>query len=150
MLVSVNTALAQQSQLGIIPKVPEGTNCDEKFKDPEVRNGVKGLEAFKDYVGTGEDASDKRDEILACAIKTGRMHLFMVPFFALYIIEFLLGIAGLLAILYIVYGGYKYVIGGLTQDKETGKKIIFQAILGLSVALGAWIIVNLVQIVLTS
>ena len=149
------TVHAQSNQLGLIPKVPEklskGSDCDSFFKDNDVKNAMLGMERFKDYISKNADnKSDKRDELLACAIKTGRVHFFMLPFFAVYAIEFLLGIAGLLAVLMITYGGFKYVTGSLSQDTETGKKLIIQSLEGLAIALSAWIIVNLVQTVLTS
>ena len=49
----------------------------------------------------------------------------MMPFFVTYLIQFLLQIAGLIAVLFIVFGGFKYVTGGLIEDKESGKKLLF-------------------------
>ncbi len=152
--IGAQTVNAQSNQLGLIPKVPDklsvGSDCQSFFKDNSVKMAMLSLESFKRYIGEDANKSDKRDELLACAIKTGRVHFFMLPFFAVYGIEFLLGIAGLLSVLMITYGGFKYVTGGLTQDKDTGKKLIIQSLEGLAVALSAWIIVNLVQTVLTS
>lgn len=138
---------AHAQQIGIIPKVPSDINCDTLTKTQEVRNAYRDLESFKREV---EGDPGKRNLYLACAIKTGRTHLFMIPFFVMYVIEFVLSIAGLLAVLFVSYGGFKYITGALSQDKETGKKIIFQALTGLVVTLSAWIIVNLVQSFLTS
>ncbi len=150
----VSSVHAQSNQLGIIPKVPDklskGADCETFFKDGDVKNAMMGHERFKAYIGNGDNKSDLRDELLACAIKTGRVHFFMLPFFAVYAIEFLLGIAGLLSVLMVTYGGFKYVTGALSQDKETGKKLIIQSLQGLAIALSAWIIVNLVQTVLTT
>lgn len=153
--LGVSPVQAQSNQLGIIPKVPDklskGADCKTFFEDSDVKNAMRGMERFKEYISKNADnKSDKRDEVLACAIKTGRVHFFMLPFFAVYMIEFLLGIAGLLAVLMITFGGFKYVTGGLTQDKESGKKLIIQSLEGLAIALSAWIIVNLVQTILTS
>lgn len=88
--------------------------------------------------------------VLGCAIKTGKIKLYMMPFFVTYLIQFLLGIAGLIAVLFMVIGGYKYAVGGITEDKESGKKTILHALLGLIVALSAWIVVNFIQVALTS
>ena len=74
----------------------------------------------------------------------------MMPFFVTYLIQFLLQIAGLIAVLFIVFGGFKYVTGGLIEDKESGKKAVIHAIIGLLVALSAWIVVNFIQMALTS
>lgn len=89
------------------------------------------------------------NKVLGCAIKTGDVQLWMIPHFVIYIIETLLAVAGLISVLFIIIGGYQYAIGGLTEEKDKGKKSIMYAIGGLVVALLAWAIVNLVQLALT-
>lgn len=83
-----------------------------------------------------------RNEVLGCGIITGRISLFMIPFFVTYIINFLLGLSGLICVLFIVIGGYHYVYGGLIEEKEKGKNTIKHALMGLGLALLAWTIVN--------
>lgn len=85
---------------------------------------------------------DKRSETLGCAIKTGRITFNMIPFFVTYLSNFLLGMSGIICVLFIVIGGYHYVIGGLTEEKEKGKQTIFHALTGMGVALLAWTIVT--------
>lgn len=130
----------------ILPKSAEGFECKKDGKLAEdVNKAFQGIEAFKEAVGKG-----KLDDYLGCAVKTGKIRLFMMPFFITYLIQFLLQIAGLIAVLFIVYGGFKYVTGGLIEDKESGKKAVIHAIIGLLVALSAWIVVNFIQMALTS
>lgn len=93
--------------------------------------------------------STNANDILGCAIKTGNIELWMIPHFVIYAVETLLGVAGLISVLFIVVGGYQYAIGGLTEDRDKAKKTIMYAIAGLVVALLAWAIVNLVQLALT-
>lgn len=86
-----------------------------------------------------------RDSVLGCGIKTGRITLSMIPYFITYFANFLLGLAGLISVLFIVIGGYRYVIGGLTEDKEKGKQTIMHALMGFGLSLLAWAIVNIVM-----
>jgi len=83
-----------------------------------------------------------RDNTLGCAIQTGRITFSMIPFFISYVINFLLGLTGIICVLFIVIGGYRYVIGGLTDEKEKGKQTIMHALMGMGVALLAWTIVT--------
>jgi len=89
-------------------------------------------------------------DLLGCAIKTGRISLNMLPYFIKYIADFALGLSGLIAVLFIVIGGYFYVWGGLTDNKEKGKKTIINALIGMSVAILSWTIVSLVLAVFTT
>ncbi|KKU77842.1 MAG: hypothetical protein UY05_C0072G0004 [Candidatus Peregrinibacteria bacterium GW2011_GWA2_47_7] len=91
----------------------------------------------------------ERDTYLSCAVKTGKIKLWMVPFFITSLINFLLGLAGIISVLFIVLGGYRYVLGGITDDKESGKKTITYAIVGLIVSLSAWIVINVIQYQIT-
>lgn len=91
-----------------------------------------------------------RENLLGCAIKTGRVTLAMIPYFITYITNFLLAIVGLICVLFIVIGGYSYIYGGLTEQKEKGKKTIYNALLGLSVSVLAWVIVNIIMAAVTS
>lgn len=132
----------------ILPKSEESFVCKNKDGklDKDVNAAFQGIEAFKGKIKGGKDL----DNLLGCAVKTGKIRLFMMPFFVTYLIQFLLQIAGLIAVLFIVYGGFKYVTGGLIEDKESGKKAVIHAIIGLLVALSAWIVVNFIQMALTS
>ncbi len=89
-------------------------------------------------------------QMLGCAIKTGLVKLWMLPIFIKYIIDFLLSIAGLIAVLFVMVGGYLYMFGGLSSDKEKGKNAIIYGIVGFVVALLAWVVVNAIQLLVTS
>lgn len=140
---STNVGPVFAQEVGILPK-PTG-RCN--IADAAIKLALESETEFKNAIRSSRET---QRQILGCAIQLGRIRLFMIPFFITYIIQFLLGIAGILAVLFVVFGGLKYVLGGLTEDKESGKKIITHALVGLLVALSAWIIVNLVQVVLTS
>ncbi|MBI4235707.1 hypothetical protein HY604_05410 [Candidatus Peregrinibacteria bacterium] len=92
----------------------------------------------------GFDVLVTANDILGCAIKTGDIKLWMVPFYIRYILEFIIGVAGLLVVGGIIYGGYLYLFGALTEQKEQGKKAIINSIIGLVLSLSAWAIVSIV------
>ncbi len=135
----------------IIPAGPAVKNKGCEFELEVNKEAFQSLEGLKTVLQRqSKTGSEDLESILGCAIKTGKVRLYMVPFFITYLIQFLLSIAGLVAVLFMVIGGYKYVVGGLTEDKESGKKTILHALMGFVVALSAWIVVNFIQVALTS
>ncbi|MBU1446541.1 pilin [Patescibacteria group bacterium] len=112
---------------------------------------LKKLEAKPDpkKAFINNEADFNKDTILACAIKTGRIKFWMVPYFVVYIIDFLIKLSGLIAVLFIVIGGYKYVVAGATDDKDGAKSTITNSIIGLVVVLTAWAVINMIQFALT-
>ncbi len=57
-------------------------------------------------------------------------------------INIFLGICAVLAMVMIIMGGIEYMTSELVSSKENGKNQITQAIFGLLLALGAWLILN--------
>jgi len=65
--------------------------------------------------------------------------------FAKKILNFILGFLGFIAVAYIIYGGFLYVMdGGKDEKTEQGKKIITQAAVGILIILSSFAIVNTV------
>jgi len=91
-----------------------------------------------------------REMALSCGIKTGRIDMWLVPFYLVRVIDFGLLLAGLLSVLFIIIGGYHWIIGGYTEDKEKGKKTILYALGGLVLCLLAYTIVNLLLLFVTA
>lgn len=61
------------------------------------------------------------------------------------IIKAFLGITGILAILYLIWGGFQYLTSGMNSDlAEHGKKTIRYAIVGLIIVILSYIIVTVV------
>ena len=61
------------------------------------------------------------------------------------VVKFFLGIIGALAVLMVIVGGVMYIVSGGDNGKtETAKNIITYAIIGIAVALLAYVIVNTV------
>lgn len=145
-----NIATAQAPEGTILPKPQQDCEVlenDRKVIRPDLKPAFESKTGFEQYV---QGDRNKLQDALGCAVKLGRIRLFMAPYFVTYLIQFLLGLAGLVAVLFVVYGGFKYVVGGVSEDKEAGKKIITHALLGLLVALSAWIVINFIQVALTS
>ncbi len=92
-----------------------------------------------------DDLSDVYgNDILACGIKTGDIKLWMVPFYVRFVLEFVIGLAGLLSVAGIIYGSYLYLVAGISEDKEKGKNALKNSIIGLIITLTAWGFVNIV------
>jgi hypothetical protein len=64
---------------------------------------------------------------------------------ALIIVQFLLSIVGLISILFIIIGGYRYITsGGNEEAAEAGKKALTNAIIGLVIVILSYVIVVVV------
>lgn len=62
------------------------------------------------------------------------------------IISFLLGLVGVLALLALVWGGFKYILGFVDEKNvEEGKKIIKWAMIGLGVVILSWAILSTIS-----
>lgn len=91
-----------------------------------------------------------RSAALTCGIKSGRIPLWLIPFYIVRVIDFLLLMGGLVAVLFMIIGGYQMIVGSYSEDKEKGKNTIKYALFGLVLTLVAYTIVNLVLFFLTS
>lgn len=103
------------------------------------------LENLSNDVGFTGDQAFTTEDLLACAVKTGRVKMAYIPYFATYVLSLGTILSGVVAMLFIVIGGYKYTFSGITDDKDSAKKTIQYAIAGLVVSSLAWIIVQVVQ-----
>lgn len=64
--------------------------------------------------------------------------------------KMILGVVGSLALLFFIYGGIMFMLaGGKSEMIDKGKKIITNAVIGVAIVLGAWIIVNFAIAALT-
>lgn len=92
----------------------------------------------------------KSNDILGCAVITGRIKLYMYKMYIIYFTKLLSMISGSLSILFVVIGGYKYMIGALQDDVGEAKTTITNALIGLAISTAALIIVNIVQSIFSS
>jgi hypothetical protein len=144
---SFQTAFAQDTsglQMGTLLPVTKDKDCNSLLDQIENASTETSPEVvFKKF------DNDMKNNVLACAIMTGKIHLWMIPFYVVYLIEFMIGIAGLLSVLFLVMAGFQYVSSGLSEAKDKAKNTIKHALMGLGVALAAWTVVNIVQYIVT-
>lgn len=81
---------------------------------------------------------------------SGEFELKHIPLYIEYLVDIAVVAAALIAVLFIIYGGYQYLMTPIIEDKEVGKKTITHAIIGLVVSILAWFIVNAALYVATS
>lgn len=125
------------AQLTILPStVFDLKDCKEIMMKYETNGMDKDFAGVNDYLG--------------CAIKTGQVPLSLVPYFITYIANFLLSLGGIIAVLFIVIGGYNYIYGGMTEQKDKGKKTIVHALMGLVIGILSWVIVQVIITAVTS
>lgn len=79
---------------------------------------------------------------LADMIRTGNIHLWNIPCFIKYFTQTLIALGGSLSVLYVMIGGYTYIVMG-EEKKSEAKSTITHALIGLAVTLMAWILVDL-------
>ncbi|MDF1497603.1 MAG: hypothetical protein P1P90_06165 [Patescibacteria group bacterium] len=68
-----------------------------------------------------------------------------VPFFAVYVIAFykyILGIGLIASAIIVIYGGYLYLLGATGMQVQSGKEKIKEALMGLVILLGAYVIIT--------
>lgn len=80
---------------------------------------------------------------------SGKFELWDIPRYLVYLIELMIFVAGSIAVAFIIWGGYQYIIGGATDDQESGKKTIMYSLAGLAVTVLAYAVVNIVQVWVT-
>ncbi|MEK7185324.1 MAG: pilin, partial [Patescibacteria group bacterium] len=59
--------------------------------------------------------------------------------------RFLIGAAAVLAVIMIIIGGLEYMTTDVISNKSAGKEKINQAIIGLLLAIGSWLILNTID-----
>lgn len=63
------------------------------------------------------------------------------------VINILLGIAGLVAVVFLIIGGFRYITaGGNEESAESGKKTIVNAIIGIVVVILSFVIVRVISV----
>jgi hypothetical protein len=67
------------------------------------------------------------------------------------IIQILLGVAGLVAVIFLIIGGFRYILaGGNEESAESAKKTITNAIIGIVIVILAFVIVRVIANALVS
>lgn len=82
--------------------------------------------------------------------RDGNFEIWELPCYVQYLSEVALYFAGGISVLFVIIGGYKYMIGSISDDKEGGKKTLQYALTGFTITLLAWTIVNVWQVYVTT
>ncbi len=83
--------------------------------------------------------------------QTGDMHWDTIVTFCMHIIQLLITMAGIFAVILIMIGGFRIVIGSTNMiEEEGGKTSIKNTIIGFVVILFSWIMVDFTIAFLTS
>ncbi len=144
-IVAVSIALVLLGVQGVA--MAQGTILPHS--DPKT-NCAMLLDSFSDSSAHGGTITGDVDVFLGCAIRTGRISLAMIPYFIKYFGNYLLGLIGIIAVLFTVLGGFLYISGGmLPSQKDKGKKYIENALIGMGIAFLAWTIVNIILSAIT-
>lgn len=66
-------------------------------------------------------------------------------------IGFILPVAGLIAVLFVIIGGFQYIMSGADEEMaEKGKKTLKNAIIGVAIIVLSWVIVTVIAKTLAS
>jgi len=80
---------------------------------------------------------------IANMIREGTISLRQIPCFIKFFSQTLIALAGSVAVIFVMIGGYRYTVGG-EEAKADAKSTITYALLGLAISLMAWILVDIV------
>mgnify|MGYP000497057045 CR=1 FL=1 len=73
-----------------------------------------------------------------------------IVYYALYLIRFLVSVAGIVAVILLMISGFQYIFGASMDDDEQGKKSIQNTLIGFAIIILSWTIVDLVISVVSS
>ncbi|QFR39690.1 hypothetical protein A9Q91_05715 [Candidatus Gracilibacteria bacterium 28_42_T64] len=77
-------------------------------------------------------------------LRNGDIHINNIPCLLKGAIDFFMGIAGTIAIIFVIIGAYKILFGSLEQDKTKGKDTIIMALTGFAIASLSWFIIKII------
>ncbi len=87
--------------------------------------------------------------IPGCNFTTGSLMASCIPNFIAHLVEFVFGLLGVFFLANVIFAGYQIAMSGLTGDKEAGKRRLTWSIIGLIVAICAFVILDLIISVIT-
>lgn len=86
---------------------------------------------------------------MSCNFVTGELHFECIPMYIGYLIELIFGFTAGMCLLEIIHAGYEMSFSGF-GDRESSRKRIWNALLGLAMAVMAFLIVDTILTVLLS
>ena len=135
----------------VLPKTTKGKiDCLNTLKKFDTEYQALNSNSYNSYTRfnnarTKLSPRPTENDIMGCSIKTGKIRLYMWKPFVVYLIKNLSVLAGVLSMLFIVLGGYQYFLAMVQGEDTKAKATVKNAIFGLIIALCSWMIVDLVQ-----
>jgi hypothetical protein len=131
-----------QSKLELA-KLPDWADCDTKDE-------VWGIPTWYKYL-----PGKKAPGVAACTPlggqsfgekdKNGKSGLDYIPAIGLAVIEILLRVVGIVSVVFVMYGGFQYLISQGEPDRiQSAKNTVLNAIIGLIIAMIATVLVNFI------
>lgn len=87
--------------------------------------------------------------IPGCDFVTGRLWSICIPSFIAHVVQFIFSLLGVFFLANVMVAGYQIAMSGITGDKEAGKRRLTWSIVGLVVAICAFVILDLIISVIT-
>jgi len=126
--------IALISSVVSIPNASAATKvCDG---DPNLELNASGVCVLKQKPITGTDCAGPDRNALVCIGSASSL--------ILVVLNYAFGIAGTIAIIMIIYGGYVYMTaGGEADNTKKGREIAQNAVIGLVIMILAWTIIQI-------
>nr|MDD3719706.1 hypothetical protein [Candidatus Gracilibacteria bacterium] len=77
-------------------------------------------------------------------IRTGDIHIETIPCVIRTSIDFFMGIAGTISIIFIIIGAYQMLFGSLQKDVTKGRNTIIYSLAGFALAACSWLIIKFI------
>jgi len=93
-------------------------------------------------------ASGGNDNILGISegkLREGKIHVKDIPGIIKHAIDFFMGIAGTIAVIFVIIGAYKILFWSLKQEKTQWRDTIIAALGGFALAALSWLIVRFIM-----
>jgi hypothetical protein len=79
----------------------------------------------------------------------GTFELYDIPLYIKYLTDQTIGVAGILAIIFVMWGGYLYLIGSFNDSLDEGKRTLINVVWGLAIVSFAWMVIDLAIRIMT-
>lgn len=86
---------------------------------------------------------------LANMIREGTLTTRQIPCFLKYFAQTLIALAGSLSVIFVMIGGFRYVVEASDDSRAEAKRTITYALIGLGVTLLSWVLVDIVLQLIT-
>lgn len=137
-IIAVSLVLLLSTTLGSVLLLPGTARAATAEACGKTSSSFLGFPTWYKYLNPTFDAS-KNDCIIDFDIQSD------IPKVLLAVFEIILRLAGMIAVVFVIYGGFQYVLSQAEPDRVKGaRSTIINALIGLAIAISATAIVNLI------